>query len=99
MHVLQTQPDFNASEPDGIVAKAGGISPRREFLRLGAELSNRGQQPVSQFVSELEWLGFCWRSRRLLVSSVAVRECRCRLPQVGLNFIQVRRNIVAHAVL
>ena len=53
MHVLQTQPDFNAAEPDGIVAKEGGISPRREFLRLGAELSNRGQQPVSQFVSEL----------------------------------------------
>ena len=27
--------------------------PRREFLRLGAELSNRGQRPVAEFVSEL----------------------------------------------
>lgn len=28
-------------------------APRREFLRLGAELSNRGQQPVAQFMGEL----------------------------------------------
>ena len=56
MHITQNQSNFNTPEPDRIVAKAGGASPRHEFLRLGAELYSRGQQPVAQFVSELAGL-------------------------------------------
>ena len=34
-------------------AETEAVPSRREFLRLGAELHGRGQQPVAQFVSEL----------------------------------------------
>ena len=48
MSLAQTSSKFNTA---GLENSAGAT--RREFLHHGAELSNRGQQPVAQFVSEL----------------------------------------------
>lgn len=47
MYVTNSLPKINNAD------QRPAEPPRREFLRLGAELSSRGQQPVSQFVSEL----------------------------------------------
>ena len=46
MHIADSPKKFNAD-------RRPAEPPRCEFLRLGAELHHRGQQPVSQFVSEL----------------------------------------------
>ena len=46
MHIADSPKNFNAD-------RRPAEPPRCEFLRLGAELHHRGQQPVSQFVSEL----------------------------------------------
>ena len=53
MYLAQTNTDFkNGTEPS---AKSSP-SFRQEFLRLGAELHSRGQQPVAQFMNELAGL-------------------------------------------
>lgn len=46
MHIANNLPKIN-------VEQEFAEPPRREFLRLGAELFNRGQRPVAEFISEL----------------------------------------------
>ena len=75
MYLTQTTQDFNAAGPNRPIAKDGGPTLRREFLQLGAELFNRGQRPVAEFVSELADLA------PEVVAEIQVRlEAYCRIP-------------------